>query len=87
MQAIKKSASFFNTVRQAIFYLKPSEFDSRKATRIKTKKSTTWSAFLVLVLEEIALGFDLKTFAKHKTLGFLSFRFNFAFYIRLAKDL
>ena len=31
MQAIKKSASFFNTVRQAIFYLKPNGFDSRKA--------------------------------------------------------
>ena len=34
MQAIKKSASFFNTVRQSIFYLKPNGFDSRKANDI-----------------------------------------------------
>ena len=31
MQVIKKSASFFNTVRQSIFYFKPNGFDSRKA--------------------------------------------------------
>ena len=35
MQAIKKSASFFNTVRQSIFYLKPNGFDSRKANVYK----------------------------------------------------
>ena len=35
---IKKSASFFNTVRQSIFYLKPNGFDSRKAKEKNAKK-------------------------------------------------
>ena len=34
MQAINKLASFFNTVRQAIFHFKPNGFDSRKASRL-----------------------------------------------------
>ena len=41
MQAINKLASFFNTVRQAIFHFKPNGFDSRKAMlRYKKYKAT-----------------------------------------------
>ena len=75
MQAIKKSASFFNTVRQAIFYLKPSEFDSRKASMINSleihknkRKGFSVDIFLTIIQYVGAVSFTISAtiYALHK---------------------